>query len=236
MFNYSANTASGAGISSQVNSILTASYNGGTNSWASGVIYSTLANTNSTASYALGWSNNTTTSAVTVKVVLKGDANLDGTVNIYDLGIVLANYNKPGTWATGDFNYDGICNIYDLGYVLANYNKTLDSCRNGHQHVGISQLGRRSDWRVGGGRRDGGARAWHAGPVGRGPAGHGRLCLAETTPLNRERSVNVTPGAVRLHGAAASRPRKCHARPESGRRLRLSSAPPLLRPWLFSAR
>ena len=45
VFNYSANTASGASIASQVNSILTASYNGGTNSWASGVIYSTLANT-----------------------------------------------------------------------------------------------------------------------------------------------------------------------------------------------
>jgi fibronectin-binding autotransporter adhesin len=125
VFDYSANTASGNSIASQVSSILTTSYNGGTNSWASGTIYSTLANSHSTDSYALGWTNNTATSAVTVKVVLYGDATLDGTVNIYDLGQILANYNKSGTWATGDFNYDGTVNIYDLGKVLANYNKSL---------------------------------------------------------------------------------------------------------------
>jgi fibronectin-binding autotransporter adhesin len=125
VFDYSGNTASGAGIAGQINAILTASYNGGTNSWASGTICSTLANTHSTDSYSLGWTNNTTTSAVTVKVVLYGDATLDGTVNIYDLGQVLANYNKSGVWATGDFNYDGTVNIYDLGNVLANYNKSL---------------------------------------------------------------------------------------------------------------
>jgi fibronectin-binding autotransporter adhesin len=124
VFSYS-DTATGASIASTVSSILTTSYNGGTNSWASGVIHSTLANTNSTNSYALGWSNNTATSAVTVNVVLYGDATMDGTVNIYDLGQVLANYNKSGVWATGDFNYDGTVNIYDLGTVLANYNKSL---------------------------------------------------------------------------------------------------------------
>jgi fibronectin-binding autotransporter adhesin len=125
VLDYSGNTASGAGIASQVNSILTASYNGGSNSWASGAIHSTLANTNSTNSYALGWTNNTATSAVTVKVVLYGDATMDGTVNIYDLGQVLANYNQSGSWAAGDFNYDGTVNIYDLGKVLANYNKSI---------------------------------------------------------------------------------------------------------------
>jgi fibronectin-binding autotransporter adhesin len=124
VFNYSG-TAAGASIASQVNSILTTSYNGGTNSWASGIIHSTLANTHSTDSYALGWGNDGAASAVTVKVVLYGDATLDGTVNIYDLGQVLANYNKSGTWATGDFNYDGTVNIYDLGTVLANYNRSL---------------------------------------------------------------------------------------------------------------
>jgi autotransporter-associated beta strand protein len=124
VFSYS-DTATGASIASQVKSILTASYNSGSNSWASGVIHSTLANSHSTDSYALGWSNNTATSEVTVKVVLYGDATMDGTVNIYDLGQVLANYNKSGTWATGDFNYDGTVNIYDLGTVLANYNKSL---------------------------------------------------------------------------------------------------------------
>jgi fibronectin-binding autotransporter adhesin len=126
VFDYAAGgSATGATISDQVQSILAASYNGGTNSWASGAIHSTLANSHSTDSYALGWSNNTATSAVTVKVVLYGDATMDGTVNIYDLGQVLANYNKSGVWDTGDFNYDGTVNIYDLGTVLANYNKSI---------------------------------------------------------------------------------------------------------------
>jgi fibronectin-binding autotransporter adhesin len=126
VFDYSAGgSATGSTISDQVKSILTTSYNGGTNSWATGAIHSTLANSHSTDSYALGWSNNTTTGAVTVQVVLYGDATMDGTVNIYDLGQVLANYNKSGVWDTGDFNYDGTVNIYDLGTVLANYNKSL---------------------------------------------------------------------------------------------------------------
>jgi fibronectin-binding autotransporter adhesin len=126
VFDYTAGgSATGSSISDQVKSILTASYNSGTNSWASGAIHSTLANSHSTDSYALGWSNNTATSAVTVKVVLYGDATMDGTVNIYDLGQVLANYNKSGVWDTGDFNYDGTVNIYDLGTVLANYNKSI---------------------------------------------------------------------------------------------------------------
>jgi fibronectin-binding autotransporter adhesin len=126
VFAYAAGgSAAGNSISDQVNAILTASYNGGTDSWASGVIHSALANANSTASYALGWSNNTATSEVTVKVVLYGDATMDGTVNIYDLGQVLANYNQSGVWAAGDFNYDGTINIYDLGQVLANYNASL---------------------------------------------------------------------------------------------------------------
>jgi autotransporter-associated beta strand protein len=124
VFSYSG-SSTGASIASQVQSILAASYNGGTNSWASGIIHSTLANTNSTASYALGWTNNTATSTVTVQVALYGDANLDGTVNINDLSKVLGNYNKSGmTWADGDFNYDGTVNINDLSKVLGNYNKS----------------------------------------------------------------------------------------------------------------
>jgi fibronectin-binding autotransporter adhesin len=126
VFDYTSDgSTTGSSISDQVKSILTAGYNGGSNSWATGVIRSTLANSHSTDSYALGWSNSMATSAVTVKVVLYGDATMDGTVNIYDLGQVLANYNKAGVWATGDFNYDGTVNIYDLGTVLANYNKSI---------------------------------------------------------------------------------------------------------------
>ena len=56
---------------------------------------------------------------------LPGDANLDGTVDINDLTIVLAHYGQTGmTWGQGEFTGDGTVDINDLTIVLANYNKS----------------------------------------------------------------------------------------------------------------
>jgi T5SS/PEP-CTERM-associated repeat protein len=53
-----------------------------------------------------------------------GDANGDGTVNINDLSVVLANYDKTGmSWSQGDFTGDGTVDIGDLSIILANYDK-----------------------------------------------------------------------------------------------------------------
>ena len=53
---------------------------------------------------------------------LAGDANLDGIVNVGDLGILAAHYGQSNcTWAQGDFNDDGIVNVGDLGILAANY-------------------------------------------------------------------------------------------------------------------
>jgi hypothetical protein len=63
--------------------------------------------------------------AVLQSAAFPGDANGDGKVDINDLTIVLANYNKAGmTWSQGDFNSDGKVDINDLTIVLANYNHT----------------------------------------------------------------------------------------------------------------
>jgi hypothetical protein len=57
-----------------------------------------------------------------LEVVCPGDANLDGWVNVGDLGILGANYNTPGAgWLTADFNGNGIVNVGDLGILGANY-------------------------------------------------------------------------------------------------------------------
>ena len=46
-------------------------------------------------------------------------------MNIADLSILLANFDKTGmTWAQGDFNGDGTVNIADLSMLLANFDKT----------------------------------------------------------------------------------------------------------------
>ena len=54
-----------------------------------------------------------------------GDANGDGTVDINDLTIVLANFGQIGmTWSQGEFTGDGKVDINDLTIVLANFGKT----------------------------------------------------------------------------------------------------------------
>ncbi len=50
-----------------------------------------------------------------------GDANLDGAVNVLDLGALTNHYRETGrTWAEADFTGDGAVNVLDLG-ILANY-------------------------------------------------------------------------------------------------------------------
>ena len=67
---------------------------------------------------------------------LPGDANLDGVVDINDLTIVLANYNRSGmTWGQGEFTGSGTVDINDLTIVLANYNQTVAASAGGFSAV-----------------------------------------------------------------------------------------------------
>jgi autotransporter-associated beta strand protein len=50
-----------------------------------------------------------------------GDANLDGRVDIVDLGKVASNWQAPSLWIDGDFNYDGFFGISDLGMLASNW-------------------------------------------------------------------------------------------------------------------
>ncbi|HSV15038.1 MAG TPA: PEP-CTERM sorting domain-containing protein, partial [Tepidisphaeraceae bacterium] len=64
---------------------------------------------------------------VEVRYTLKGDTNLDGIVNVGDLGALATNYNITGgmSWANGDFTQDGTVNVADLGALATNYNNHL---------------------------------------------------------------------------------------------------------------
>jgi Dockerin type I domain len=85
--------------------------------------------------YALGYADsadtgnpaNLATQQIKIVYTLSGDANLDGSVNGTDLGIVATNFNKsvkgPSGWDQGDFNYDGSINGTDLGDVSTNFNQ-----------------------------------------------------------------------------------------------------------------
>ena len=60
---------------------------------------------------------------VTLRDLFPGDANGDDVVDFTDLGIVLNNYNLPGTFSTGDFDRSGTVDFTDLGILLNNYNQ-----------------------------------------------------------------------------------------------------------------
>ncbi len=100
-----------------VDTAMKASYAGG--AWAGGQFQSTTATTANT----LGWKADTVNKLITVEYTLYGDANVDGSVNLSDLGFLGDNYGATSgaTWAMGDFNYDGKVNLSDLGFLGDQY-------------------------------------------------------------------------------------------------------------------
>jgi hypothetical protein len=83
-------------------------------------------------SYGLGYADSAdagnpaglSSGSIEIKYTLLGDANLDGTVNGIDFGILAANFNKGvSRWDQGDFNYDNAVNGVDFGFLAANFNK-----------------------------------------------------------------------------------------------------------------
>jgi hypothetical protein len=59
-------------------------------------------------------------------VAVPGDANLDGTVDLQDFGLLKDNFNKTGmTWADGEFTGDGLIDLQYFGVLKDNFNKSV---------------------------------------------------------------------------------------------------------------
>jgi hypothetical protein len=57
---------------------------------------------------------------------LPGDANVDGTVDVADLNIVLTNFDQSASsFRQGDANNDGVVDISDLNTVLTNFDHSV---------------------------------------------------------------------------------------------------------------
>jgi hypothetical protein len=57
---------------------------------------------------------------------LKGDSNLDGTVNAVDLNNLALNWQEsPGTWSGGDFSANGTVDTGDLNQLALNWNNSI---------------------------------------------------------------------------------------------------------------
>lgn len=80
----------------------------------------------STMAIATGESQNilTGTSGATLTVVKVGDVNLDGAVNLLDIGEIIDHYRQPASSdPRADLNKDGSINLIDLGVVIDHYNQ-----------------------------------------------------------------------------------------------------------------
>jgi T5SS/PEP-CTERM-associated repeat protein/autotransporter-associated beta strand protein len=69
----------------------------------------------------LGWNHDAGAHQVLVKYTYYGDSDLNGQVDVADLGILASNWQAAGTWGGGDFDYDGIVNVADLGMLATNW-------------------------------------------------------------------------------------------------------------------
>ncbi len=116
--------------------LLTRGYNGG--AWTGNGVTSTAARLDAQHKTALGYAvasdvlvpsggiyqfNGQTVSASSsiVKYTYYGDANLDGQVDISDLGRLATNWQTSAVWSQGDFDYSGFVDISDLGKLATNW-------------------------------------------------------------------------------------------------------------------
>ncbi len=58
---------------------------------------------------------------VLIMLTFSGDANLDGKVDVTDLGALATNWQTSSVWTGGDFNYDGFVDVTDLGALATNW-------------------------------------------------------------------------------------------------------------------
>ena len=59
---------------------------------------------------------------------LRSDINSDGQVDCADQRILKSNFNKAGSFADGDVNGDGTVNVFDLSMMLSDWTGSSDEC------------------------------------------------------------------------------------------------------------
>jgi autotransporter-associated beta strand protein len=119
----------------QVQTLLASGYNAGAWNGATGIVSTTAAaSTETSVGFAtqaqLGVTEFKGVSGldaddVLVKYTYAGDANLDGKVDIGDLGLLAGAWQQltGKVWFDGDFTYDGAVDIGDLGLLAGNWQK-----------------------------------------------------------------------------------------------------------------
>jgi hypothetical protein len=60
-------------------------------------------------------------SSVLITFAYFGDADLNGQVDVADLGLLATNWQASGLWTDGDFDYSGSIDVNDLGLLATNW-------------------------------------------------------------------------------------------------------------------
>jgi hypothetical protein len=77
--------------------------------------------------FTLGYVDNAALGSMLIKYTYLGDTNLDGKVDVTDLGNLASNYGagSGAIWVQGDTNYDGKVDVTDLGNLASTYGASL---------------------------------------------------------------------------------------------------------------
>jgi hypothetical protein len=71
--------------------------------------------------------------SILLRLTYCGDANLDGMVDVTDLGRLATNWQTAADWSDGDFNYDHFVDVTDLGALATNWQQGTTSAPVGAQ-------------------------------------------------------------------------------------------------------
>jgi hypothetical protein len=66
-------------------------------------------------------------SSLLIKFTYLGDTDLDGDVDVADLGNLATNWQTAGAWTGGDFDYSGSIDVNDLGLLATNWQAGVGS-------------------------------------------------------------------------------------------------------------
>jgi hypothetical protein len=67
------------------------------------------------------------TDSVLIKFTYAGDADLNGQVDVADLGKLASSWQTNGPWTSGDFDYSGLVDVADLGLLASNWQAGVGS-------------------------------------------------------------------------------------------------------------
>lgn len=102
---------------------LRAGYNNG--AWNGNGIISSKAATSPNAGEAgktgIGYRDDAGNTTVTTRYTYLGDADLNGQVDVNDLGALATNWQTVGLWGNGDFDYNNTIDVNDLGLLATNW-------------------------------------------------------------------------------------------------------------------